>query len=55
MNPRIGRLLEYVQTHDLFPAPINFECDPFDDNLAEPVRVAKVLTDYMLAQPVILN
>ena len=55
MNQRINRLLEYVQTHDLFPAPIDFKCDPFDDNLAEPVRVAKVLTDYMLAQPVILN
>ncbi len=55
MNRRIGRLLEYVQTHDLFPALIDFKCDPFDENLAEPVRNAKILVDYMLAQPVLLH
>ena len=55
MNRRIGRLLEYVQTHDLFPAPIDFKCDPFDENLAEPVRNAKILVDFMLAQPVLLH
>ena len=55
MNERIGRLLEYVKTHNLFPEPVKYTPDPFDDNLAEPVRIAKRLTDYMLSQPVILH
>ena len=55
MNDRIKRILAYVQENELFPEDTKIEIDPFDDNLPEPIRVAKRITDYMLAQPVILH
>ncbi|MBO4344126.1 MAG: hypothetical protein J5833_00125, partial [Victivallales bacterium] len=55
MNDRIKRILAYVQENELFPEDTKIEIDPFDDNLPEPIRVAKRITDYMLAQPLILR
>jgi len=54
MNPRIERLVNFVQNND-FPNGEPVELDPFDENLAEPVMIAKRLTDYMLAQKVFLH
>ncbi len=55
MNERIQRLLSYVQNNNLFPDNTTIEIDSFDDNLPEPIRIAKRITDYMLAQPVLLH
>ena len=55
MNDRIRRLAEYVKTHDINPECREIELDPFDDKLAEPIRNAKRLADYMLAQEIALH
>lgn len=54
MNPRIERLVNFIQNNN-FPGGDPIEIDPFDDHLAEPVMIAKRLTDYMLAQKVWLH
>lgn len=51
MNERIARLIEDVKKHDIFPVPVKVEYDPFDEKLAEPMRIAKHLCEYMAAQP----
>jgi hypothetical protein len=51
MNTRIERLINTVLTNDIFPKPQPVEYDQFDEKLAEPMRIAKRLTEYMEAQP----
>ena len=55
MNPRIQRLADYASKEDINPASVPVEFDPFDEKLAEPMMIAKRLTEYLLAQPVILS
>lgn len=55
MNPRIQRLADYALKEDINPASVPVEFDPFDEKLAEPMMIAKRLTEYLLAQPVILS
>lgn len=49
MNPRIRRLADYALKEDINPAPVPVEFDPFDEKLAEPMMIAKRLTEYLLA------
>lgn len=55
MNKRIERLVKAALETDLYPECVGIEWDPFDDRLAEPVRIAKRLSDYMLAQKIVLS
>lgn len=52
MEARIERLVERVKVEDIFPPKIPVEYDPFDEKLAEPMRIGKRLAEYMDAQPV---
>ncbi len=49
MNPRIQRLADYALKEDINPASVPVEFDPFDEKLAEPMMIAKRLTEYLLA------
>ena len=51
MNERIARLVKAARTGEIFPACIKVEYDDFDLKLADPLRIAKRLTEYMAAQP----
>lgn len=51
MNERIARLEAAVKAGDVFPAKTAVEYDEFDLNLADPMRIAKRLAEYMEAQP----
>ena len=55
MNERIARLVDVVRTEDIFPQPVEIECDPFDEKLAEPMMIAKRLSEFMAAQPLVLS
>ncbi len=50
MNDRIARLIDEVKRTDIFPPKVTVEYDSFDENLPEPMRIAKRLTEYMAAQ-----
>ena len=55
MNVRIERLVNTVLGSDIFPQPQPVEYDEFDEKLAEPMRIAKRLTEFMGAQPVVFS
>ncbi len=50
MNDRIRRMVERVQKEELNPKVVQVEFDPFDEKLAEPMRIAKRLTEFLNAQ-----
>ena len=51
MNERIGRLVKAARSGEIFPPCVSVEYDEFDLKLADPLRIAKRLTEYMAAQP----
>ena len=51
MNERIDRLVKAARSGEIFPDMVKVEYDEFDLNLADPLRIAKRLTEYMEAQP----
>ena len=51
MNERIARLVKAVRSSEIFPAQFSVKYDEFDLNLADPLRIAKRLSEYMAAQP----
>ena len=51
MNERIGRLVKAARSGEIFPPCVSVEYDEFDQKLADPLRIAKRLTEYMAAQP----
>lgn len=51
MNDRIARLIKQVHCGDIFPEKVKISYDPFDEKLAEPIRIAKRLSEYMANQP----
>ena len=51
MNDRIQRLIAAANAGDIYPARVPVEYDAFDENLSDPQRIAKRLTEYMAAQP----
>ena len=50
MNDRIRRMVERVQKEELNPDIVQVEFDPFDEKLAEPMMIAKRLTEFLNAQ-----
>ena len=52
LSPRIKRLLDLANDHDVFPKPVKVAYDPADMSLPEPVRIGKRLFEYISAQPV---
>ncbi len=54
MEARIARLVKQVKETDVFPKPVPVSYDPFDEKLPEPIRIAKRLSEYMAAQPVVI-
>lgn len=55
MNERIARLEKTVREEEIYPPVVAVTYDPFDEKLAEPMRIAKRLTEYMAAQPVVFT
>lgn len=55
MNERIERLVNVALKEYIYPPCATIEPDPFDDKLAEPMMIAKRLTEYTLAQPIVLT
>ena len=51
MNERIARLIEAARSGEIFPPCVKVEYDDFDLKLADPLRIAKRLSEYMEAQP----
>lgn len=51
MNDRIAKLIAEAHAKDIFPEKVSISYDPFDEKLAEPMMIAKRLTEYMKAQP----
>ena len=51
MNNRIDRLVKAACSGDIFPPCINVEYDEYDLKLAEPLQIAKRLSEYMESQP----
>ena len=51
MNERIARLVKAARDGEIFPACVKVEYDEFDLKLADPLRIAKRLSEYMEAQP----
>ena len=51
MNERIARLVKAARSGEIFPERVAVEYDGFDLKLADPLRIAKRLTEYMAAQP----
>ena len=52
MNDRIAKLIAEAHAKDIFPEKVSISYDPFDEKLAEPMMIAKRLTEYMKAQPI---
>ena len=50
-NERIERLVKAARSGDIFPPIVTVEYDEFDLKLADPLRIAKRLSEYMDAQP----
>lgn len=55
MNERISRLVDVALKEYIYPPCATIELDPFDDKLSEPMMIGKRLTDYILAQPIVLT
>ncbi|OQC13140.1 MAG: Benzylsuccinate synthase alpha subunit [Lentisphaerae bacterium ADurb.Bin082] len=55
MNERIARLEKKVREEEIYPPVVAVSYDAFDEKLAEPMRIAKRLTEYMAAQPVVFS
>ena len=51
MNERIARLVKAARSGEIFPKTVPVEYDEFDLKLADPLRIAKRLSEYMEAQP----
>ena len=51
MNERIARLVKAARGGEIFPPCVKVEYDEFDLKLADPLRIAKRLSEYMEAQP----
>jgi len=51
MNERIARLVKAARSGEIFPQCVKVEYDEFDLKLADPLRIAKRLSEYMEAQP----
>ena len=51
MNDRIQRLVAAARAGDIYPQQVAVEYDEFDLKLSDPQRIAKRLTEYMVAQP----
>ena len=51
MNERIARLIDEAKQKDIFPKRVAVAYDPLDEQLPEPMRIAKRLGEYMAAQP----
>ena len=51
MNERIARLVKAARSGEIFPPCVKVEYDEFDLKLADPLRIAKRLSEYMEAQP----
>ena len=51
MNERIARLVKAARSGEIFPPVVKVEYDDFDLKLADPLRIAKRLSEYMEAQP----
>ncbi len=51
MNERIARLVKAARRGEIFPPCVKVEYDEFDLKLADPLRIAKRLSEYMEAQP----
>ncbi|MGI5922852.1 MAG: pyruvate formate lyase family protein [Lentisphaeria bacterium] len=52
MNSRIARLAHYVNHNDIYPPCVKVDYSPADETLPEPIRIAKRLREYLLAQTV---
>lgn len=52
MNSRIARLADYVNHHDIYPPCVKVDFSPSDEILPEPIRIAKRLREYIIAQTV---
>lgn len=52
MNARIDRLSKYAMENELNPTPVPVEFDPFDENLAEPMKNAKRFSEFLAAQKI---
>jgi trans-4-hydroxy-L-proline dehydratase len=52
MDARIERLVNYAKQYDIMPTPVKVEYDAFDENLSEPIRNAKRLNEFLLAQKI---
>lgn len=55
MNDRISRLTEIALNNDIYPEQQMIDCDPFDEKLAEPMMIAKRLSEFLCAQPIVLT
>ena len=55
MNERIERLVKAVRSGEIFPECVKVEYDEFDLKLADPLRIAKRLSEYMEAQPCVFT
>ncbi len=51
MNERIGRLVKAARSGEIYPPCVKVEYDEFDLKLADPLRIAKRLSEYLEAQP----
>ena len=51
MNERIARLIDEAKQKDIFPKRVAVAYNPLDEQLPEPMRIAKRLGEYMAAQP----
>ena len=51
MNERIARLVKAARAGEIFPPVKKVEYDEYDLKLADPLRIAKRLSEYMEAQP----
>ncbi len=51
MNERISRLVKAARNGEIFPECQKVTYDDFDLKLADPLRIAKRLSEYMEAQP----
>ena len=55
MNDRIARLVKAARSGEIFPPCVTVEYDEFDLKLADPLRIAKRLSEYMEAQPCVFT
>ncbi len=51
MTNRIRRRLNFILKNELYPNLVEMTYDPADEALEEPLKIAKRLREYMMAQP----